>query len=186
MLNFTAIGADSARARAGIGCVVGSDWGTGNLTFYTRAAADASAMTTADERMRIDSSGNVGINTISPNAALDIAVDGSVLNYPRIYDKRTQAINQGGKLSLGGYSDSLITITSFGQIFGAKTNGTSANTSGYLSLLTNNGSGLVEALRLSSTQEATFAQSVTAAAFSIPSANVAGSRQILSGENTNT
>ena len=59
MLNFTPIGASSNRARAGIGCLVGSDWGTGNLTFYTRAAADASAMTTADEKMRISSTGIV-------------------------------------------------------------------------------------------------------------------------------
>ena len=136
--------------------------------------------------MRISSNGNVGINTITPNAVLDIAINGSTQNYPRIYDSRTQAINQGGKLSLGGYSDSLTTITSFGQIVGAKTNATSGNTSGYLSFLTNNGSGLVEALRLSSTQEATFAQSVTAAAFTIPSGGFAGSRNILSGENTNT
>ena len=152
----------------------------GALAFYTMNA------TVLGEKMRITPSGNIGINTISPNAALDIAVDGSVLNYPRIYDKRTQAINQGAKLSLGGYSDNLTTITSFGQIVGAKTNATSGNTSGYLSFLTNSGSGLVEALRLSSTQEATFAQSVTAAAFYIPGANVAGSRNLIAGENTNT
>ena len=61
MLNFTPIGASSGRARAGIGCLVGSDWGTGNLTFYTRASTDASAMTTADEKMRISSTGIVTI-----------------------------------------------------------------------------------------------------------------------------
>jgi hypothetical protein len=76
MLNFTAIGADSARARAGIGCLVGSSWGEGNLTFYTRAAADASAMTTADERMRITSAGNVGIGTITPAYTLDVSGSG--------------------------------------------------------------------------------------------------------------
>jgi hypothetical protein len=59
MLNFTPIGASSNRARAGIGCVVGSDWGKGNLTFYTKDASDATAMTTASERMRIDSNGVV-------------------------------------------------------------------------------------------------------------------------------
>jgi hypothetical protein len=59
MLNFTPIGASSNRARAGIGCLVGSDWGKGNLTFYTRDATNSSAMTTADERMRIDSNGVV-------------------------------------------------------------------------------------------------------------------------------
>jgi len=113
--------------------------------------------------------GNVGIGTTSPNAVLDIAIDAAVLNYPRIYDSRTQAIDRGGKLSLGGYSDSLTTITSFGQIVGAKTNATSGNTSGYLSFLTNSGSGLVESLRLASTGAATFSSSVTATSLSIAS-----------------
>ena len=72
MLNFTPIGADSNRARAGIGCVVGSDWGKGNLTFYTLDASSGVAMTTAAERMRIDSSGRVGIGTSSPSAKLTI------------------------------------------------------------------------------------------------------------------
>jgi len=152
----------------------------GALAFYTMNA------TVLGEKMRITPSGNVGINTISPNAALDIAVDGSVLNYPRIYDKRTQAINQGGKLSLGGYSDNLTTITSFGQIFGAKTNATSGNTQGYLSFLTNNGSGLVQALRLAAAGDATFSASVSATAFEGTSSNVAGAKTLIQGENTNT
>jgi hypothetical protein len=142
--------------------------------------------TVLGEKMRITPSGNIGINTISPNAALDIAVDGSVLNYPRIYDKRTQAINQGGKLSIGGYSDSLTTITTFGQIVGAKTNGTSGNTQGYLSFLTNSGSGLVEALRLAAAGDATFSASVAATRFEGISSNVAGSKTLIQGENTNT
>jgi len=66
MLNFTPIGASSARARAGIGCVVGSDWGKGNLTFYTRDATNSTAMSTADERMRITQDGYVLIGTSSP------------------------------------------------------------------------------------------------------------------------
>ena len=94
---------------------------------------------------------NVGIGTATSNAALDIAVDAAVLNYPRIYDSRTQAADRGAKLNLGGYSDSLTTITSFGQIVGAKTNATSGNTSGYLSFLTNNGTSLTEKLRITDT-----------------------------------
>ena len=67
-LAFTAIPGTS-RARAAVGSVVGSDWGKGNLVFYTRDASDSTALTTADERMRITSGGNVGIGTISPNVA---------------------------------------------------------------------------------------------------------------------
>ena len=69
MLNFTPIGADSNRARAGIGCEVGADWGKGNLTFYTKDTSGAGAMTTSDERMRITSSGYlyIGDNFSSPN-----------------------------------------------------------------------------------------------------------------------
>jgi len=71
-ISFTPIGNDTTRARAAIGCVVGTNWGFGNLAFYTRAAADASVLTTADERMRIDSSGNVGIGTTAPSQKLEI------------------------------------------------------------------------------------------------------------------
>ena len=76
MLNFTPIGASSNRTRAGIGCLVGSDWGTGNLTFYTRTATDASAMTTADERMRISGGGNVLIGTTTDNGLFKLQVSG--------------------------------------------------------------------------------------------------------------
>jgi len=72
MLNFTPIGASSNRARAGIGCVVGSDWGKGNLTFYTKDASSGVAMTTSDERMRITSSGLVGIATNIPGSLLTV------------------------------------------------------------------------------------------------------------------
>lgn len=79
MLNFTPIGASSARARAGIGCVVGADWGKGNLTFYTRDASNSSAMTTADERMRITQDGYVGIGTSSPPKLLTLYTAGSTI-----------------------------------------------------------------------------------------------------------
>lgn len=59
MLNFIPIGHTSNRARAGIGCLVGADWGKGNLTFYTQDASSAAVMTTANERMRITSDGEV-------------------------------------------------------------------------------------------------------------------------------
>ena len=66
-ISFTPIGNDSNRARAAIGCIVGTNWGFGNLGFYTRGVADASLLTTADEKMRITSDGNVGIGTTNPS-----------------------------------------------------------------------------------------------------------------------
>ena len=68
MLNFTPIGASSNRSRAGIGCVVGSDWGVGNLTFYTKLASDSSALTTSDERMRITAGGNLVVGDTTASA----------------------------------------------------------------------------------------------------------------------
>ena len=77
MLNFTPIGADSNRARAGIGCEVGADWGKGNLTFYTKNLSGAGAMSTSDERMRITSDGYVGIGTTSPLQKVQIVAPSS-------------------------------------------------------------------------------------------------------------
>jgi len=70
-LAFTAI-PGTTRARAAVGSVVGSDWGKGNLTFYTRDASDATALTTADERMRITSDGVVAIKTTTTSTEANL------------------------------------------------------------------------------------------------------------------
>jgi hypothetical protein len=70
-LSFSAI-PGTTRARAAVGSVVGADWGKGNLTFYTRDASDSSALSTADEKMRITSGGNVGIGTSNPATQLNV------------------------------------------------------------------------------------------------------------------
>jgi hypothetical protein len=81
-LTFTAL-PNSERARAGIGMVVGSDWGQGNLAFYTRSGGDGSVLTSADEKMRITPTGAVGIGTTTPVYTLDVNgganITGSVL-----------------------------------------------------------------------------------------------------------
>ena len=99
MLNFTPIGADSNRARAGIGCEVGADWGKGNLTFYTKDTSGAGAMTTSDERMRIDSNGYVGIGTTSPLQKVQIVAPSSSGNI-----SPALAFSQGGSGSGTGTS----------------------------------------------------------------------------------
>jgi hypothetical protein len=77
MLNFTPIGANSNRARAGLGCVVGADWGVGNLTFYTKNASNSAAMDTSDEKLRITSGGNVLVGTTTDNTYSRLQVSGS-------------------------------------------------------------------------------------------------------------
>jgi hypothetical protein len=51
--------------------------GNGDLIFVTDSAADAANWAASDEKMRIDSSGNVGIGTASPDGKLDIATGGT-------------------------------------------------------------------------------------------------------------
>ena len=68
-ISFNLLGSDNTRARAGIACVAGANWGFGQLGFYTRGAADASLLTTADQRMLIDSTGVVTMNAYGAGAA---------------------------------------------------------------------------------------------------------------------
>jgi hypothetical protein len=73
-LNFSLTG-NGDRARAGIGAVALDSSGGFNcgLAFYTRNQADGSTLAITDERMRIDSSGRVGVGTTSPSSKLSIA-----------------------------------------------------------------------------------------------------------------
>jgi hypothetical protein len=55
--------AETTSTKAGIGLVRQNTSGVGSLCFYTNNSTSAGDFTTADERMRIDSAGRVGIGT---------------------------------------------------------------------------------------------------------------------------
>jgi len=57
---------ETTSTKAGIGLQRGSPFGGGALCFYNNNSGTSGDFTTADEKMRIDASGNVGIGTASP------------------------------------------------------------------------------------------------------------------------
>ena len=71
----------------------------------------------------------------------------SILN---IYSNTALAADTGGSITLGGVFNSSSTIRAFGVIKGYKENATDSNSQGYLSFLTNTGSSISEALRITS------------------------------------
>ena len=134
------------------------------LSFYT-APADS---TSVSERMRITSTGSVGIGTAAPRANLEIVdgdnnvegdnsgqlniVGGDVTASDTNVSIQTNdavAIDKGGSLGLGGRFN-LTTFANFAKIKGAKETGTSNQYGGYLGLYTReHGGSLTERIRIS-------------------------------------
>jgi cytoskeletal protein CcmA (bactofilin family) len=90
------------------------------------------------EKMRIDSSGNLGVGTSSPNEK--VTINGSFRAASQdwqmqILNPDTAAANKGGGIAFGG-SYTGTTQTYFSNILGAKENGTAGNLAGYLSFYT--------------------------------------------------
>jgi hypothetical protein len=56
---------ETTSTKAGIGLVRSNSYGVGSLVFYNNATTSAGDFTTADERMRIDTNGNVLVGTTS-------------------------------------------------------------------------------------------------------------------------
>jgi hypothetical protein len=125
----------------------------GYLAFSTGSSGND-----ATEKMRIDSSGRVGIGTSSPGSLLDVrfptspATDnGDGFNTLRVWTSSALAADTGGAISLGGVNATGGAASSFGQIAGRKVNATSADYAGYLQFSVNDlGGTMFEAMRIDS------------------------------------
>jgi hypothetical protein len=137
--------------------------------YFTVSTSNSGGSVT--ERMRIDSSGNVGIGTSSPVAKLDIngitswfggstGVAAQIVGANsgvngggnlRILSNTTQAADVGGSLSFGGYYTGVSASADFAQIIGAKANSTAGDAGGYLSFATRpSGGNTTERMRIAS------------------------------------
>jgi len=92
--------AEATSTKAGIGLVRSNAYGVGSLCFYNNATSSAGDFTTADERMRIDTSGTLSIGTTNDLPGFSNNVSGVALqaNGTSCFSKQgniTTVINNG-------------------------------------------------------------------------------------------
>jgi len=143
-------------ATAGTDAIVtaASIWAEANATFSASVnSADivfaTAASGAATEKMRILSTGNVGIGIAVPAAVLHVSdtsepLGGLYSTAGNVFISSTDAFdaaNVGGSLSLGGEVNASATLATFARIHGRKTNTSTGDTSGYLAFETNLNAG---------------------------------------------
>jgi len=157
--------AETTSTKAGIGLVRSNAYGVGSLCFYNNGTSSAGNFTTADERMRIDTSGNVGIGTSSPTTTLD--VNGTIKGRAVGSEGGELQLNNPANASVGLYID--VSIANTARIFSLENNssfqiGQLSGTGGTISLYT----AAAERLRIGSSGQ-----------FGIGGANYGTSGQVL-------
>ena len=136
--------------RASMRAVAEASVGQTSLTFSTAGQGVAEA-----ERMRIDSSGKVGIGTDSPALFSKLHVSSTTTALDTggtIFASVTDAVaaDKGGQVMMGGYYTGT-TTAAFGGLAAKKENATAGNFGGYLQFLTStNGLGNTEKMRIDS------------------------------------
>jgi len=121
------------------------------LKVKTVANIPMSFHTNNTERMRIDSSGDVGIKTTNPLTTLHVEIDDS---NDQLFIADSRAYNTstlGGILGFGGKYNSSSNITTWAQIHGIKDNTTDGSFAGHLRFATRTTGALTERMRILST-----------------------------------